>query len=101
MPTLQDYSDTRLHLFDGLDAEEVEAVADGAGGVVTEEQAGVFEWFGIGFENGTVGVESAEGLGEIEEVVGQQVRAQITDDGFDDFAVTQEQLGQGQLVGSG
>ena len=52
MPTLQDYSDTRLHLFDGLDAEEVEAVADGAGGVVTEEQAGVFEWFGIGFENG-------------------------------------------------
>src|SRR5205814_9397948 len=90
-----------LHAFDDLDAEEVEAESDGAGGEFAEEKTAGFKRVGFSAEDGAVFEESGIGFGEVEEASGQVVRHGFGFDLGEGFWEAKELEGEGPLGGVG
>src|SRR3954463_11814603 len=85
----------KLHAFDDLNSEEVEAKADGTGSEVAKEKATITQIVRFGSEDGAVLEERGIRLGEIEEVTRQIVRHRFRFNLGEGFGEAEELEAQG------
>lgn len=87
-----------LHLFNGFDAEDFEALAeDFRGEVAEDEAAGAFGGFGL--EHGAVLIEPREMTGEFVEVIAEEIRAIFFGGEFEDDAEIEQVFREGEFGG--
>ena len=67
-----------------------------AGGRFAEDEAGML-CHALGFEDRAGLVKSVEGIGCLEEMIGQKVRTEVVEDQRDNFAELEKFLGQGKF----
>ncbi len=87
-------------MFEGFDAEGVEAVAEDLAGEVAEGEAGGADGF-FGFEDLAGFPEAGEVTGEVVEIVAEVIGAAVVGDGFEGETEEEEVFGQGDFGGVG